>query len=145
MSLKEQIQADLKAAMKEKRELELQVLRMLNSAIHNLEISKQAELTDEDVQGVVKKEVKSRKESIDSFKQAGREESAQKEAEEMKILEKYLPEMMSEEEVTKLIEEEIANNPEANQGQIIGAVMQKVGSQADGGMVSQIVRDKLSS
>lgn len=144
MSLKENIQAELKEALKNRDEVKLQTLRLLNSAIHNEEISKGEDLNDADIQTIVKKEVKKRKEAIEGFRNAGRDESADKETAEMKILEEYLPEMMSEAEVTKIVDEEIANNPDADMGRVIGAVMKRVAGEADGGMVSKLVKEKLS-
>lgn len=144
MSLKENIQTELKEALKNREEIKLQTLRLLSSAIHNEEISKGSDLKDADIQTIVKKEVKKRKEAIEGFRNAGRDESADKEAAEMKILEEYLPEMMSEAEVAKIVDEEIANNPDADMGRIIGAVMKRVAGNADGAIVSKLVKEKLS-
>lgn len=143
MSIKENIQIATKEAMKNREELKLQTLRMLNSAIHNEEINKGGELDDTGVQNIVKKEVKKRKEAIVGFKEAGRTESVEKEEAEMRILEEYLPEMISEEELAKIVDEEITNHPEANAGQIIGMVMKRAEGRADGGMVNKIVKEKI--
>ena len=144
MDIKATVQAELVTAMKNKDDLKLQTLRLLSSAIHNEEIAKRAELSEADIHTVVKREVKKRKEAIESYTAGNRPEQAAKEASEMKILETYLPAMMSEEEVVKIVEAEIAAQPGAQAGQIIGAVMKKVGGQADGTAVAKLVNAKLS-
>lgn len=144
MSLKEIIQSDLRGALKSRDEIKLQTLRLLSSAVHNEEIAQGSEISDKDVQTIVKREVKKRQEAIESFRSAGRNEAASKETTEMNILKAYLPEMMSDEEITTLINEEITNNPDANAGQIIGAVIKRASGNADGKVVAQIVNQKLS-
>lgn len=146
MALKEQISQDLKDALKGKEEVAVSTLRLLIAAFNNMEIEKRVggEVTEDNYIEVVKKEAKKRKEAIEGFQNAGRVESVRREEAEMKILEAYLPEMMSEAEVTKLVEEEIASNPDANAGQIVGAVMRRAAGNVDGGVVSQIVQSKLS-
>lgn len=144
MDIKAQVQSELIAAMKNKDDLKLQTLRLLSNAIHNEEIAKQVELTEADIQAVIKREVKKRKEASEIYATAGRMETAEKETAEAKILEAYLPEGLSEEEVEKLVDAEISANPEAKAGQIIGAVVKKTGGQADGTIVSKLVNAKLS-
>lgn len=144
MDIKAQVQAELTAAMKDKDDLKLQTLRLLSHAIHNEEISKQAELSEADIHTVIKREVKKRKEAIESYTMGNRPEKAAQEAAELKILEVYLPAAMDEAEVAKLVEAEIAANPSGNVGQIIGAVMKKSGGQADGTVVAKLVNAKLS-
>jgi len=144
MDIKAQVQAELTAAMKARDDLKLQTLRLLSNALHNEEISKQTELTESDVQAVIKREVKKRKEAIESYALAGRTESADKESAELKILEAYLPTAMSEDEIVKIVDAEIAANPEAKVGQIIGAVIKQSGGQADGTVVAKLVNDKLN-
>jgi len=144
MDFANQLQLEITQALKDKQDLKLQTLRMLSSALHNEKIAKGEDLTDQDVQQIIKREVKKRKEAFESYKSAGREEAAQKEADEMKILETYLPEMMSDEDVEKIVEEEIGNNPDAKAGQLIGVVMKRVAGQADGGKVAELVNKKLA-
>ena len=93
---------------------------------------------------MIKIYTKKRKEAFVSFKAAGRYESAIKEEAELKILEAYLPEMMSEADIIKLVEKTIADHPEANTGQIISTVMKQAAGQADGSLVAQIVNKKIS-
>lgn len=148
--LKEQIRDELKQAMFAKEELRLSVIRMLLSAITYYEIDKGGagyEATDEDVLSVIGKQVKQRKDSIEQFEKAGRQELADKEKQEMVMLEKYLPAQMTEEEVRVLIDEAItqtgASSPQ-DLGKVMGYLSPKTKGKADGAMVSRIVREKLS-
>jgi len=145
MALKDQIQADLTAAMKAKEDLKLQTLRMLSAALHNEEIAKGAALDESATHAVIRREVKKRKEAAESFRNGGRPEQGDKEEAESKILEVYLPQMMDESAVEKIVDEEVAANPGAQTGQIIGAVMKRTAGQADGGVVSKLVNQKLKS
>lgn len=148
--LKDKIQEDMIAAMKAKEELKLSTIRMLKSAIQYYEIQKGGagyEATDEDVMEVIGKEVKKRRESIELYKQGNRPESAAQEEKELAILESYLPEQMSEEEIRTLVNEAIektgASSPQ-DMGKVMGALMPKVKGKADGTLVSTIVRESLS-
>jgi len=143
MSLKEQIQADLIAALKAKEDLKLQTLRMLSAALHNEEIAKGGELDEDATNAVIRREVKKRKEAAESFRAGGRPEQGDKEEAEGKILEMYLPQMMDETAVAKIVDEEVAANPGAQMGQIIGAVIKKTAGRADGSMISRLVNQKL--
>lgn len=142
------IQNDLKQAQLQRDELKVSVLRMLLSEIHNSEITKGIQLTDAETIAVIQKEVKKRKEAAAGFRQGKREEAAQKEEEEAKILEGFLPAQMSNEELTKVVEDsikEIGANNIADMGRVIGLVMSKVAGQAEGSRVSSLVREKLLS
>lgn len=143
MTLKEQISSDLKEAMKSRDDLKLQTLRMLSAALHNEEIAKGGELDEAATHAVIRREVKKRKEAAESFRAGGRAEQGDKEEAEGKILEIYLPQLMNEAEVLKIVEEEIAANPGAQLGQIIGAVMKRAAGQADGTAVARLVNQKL--
>lgn len=147
--LKQQLQEELKHAMLARDELQKSVLRMLLSAITYAEIQKGGagyEATDEDVMSVIDKQVKQRKDSIEQFEKAERQELADKEKEELALLEKYLPEQMDEEDVRALVKEAIqqtgASSP-AEMGKVMGALMPKVKGKADGGLVSSIVKEEL--
>ncbi len=149
--LKDKIQEDLKGAMKAKDAAKLSAIRMLKSAIQYYEIQKGGagyEATDEDVIDVIGKEIKKRKESIELYKQGGRDESAASEQKEVEVLEAYLPEQMSEDEVRSLVREAIeqtgASSPQ-DMGKVMGALMPKVKGKADGTLVSSLVRESLSS
>lgn len=145
--LKEQIEKDLIEAMKAKDETKLLVLRSLKSAIKNSEIQKQTELKDEDILSVIQGQIKSRKDSIALYKQGGREELAEKEQIEIDILNTYLPEQMSEEEVKKLVQkaiEETGANTMQDMGKVMGTLMGQVKGKADPSMVSSIVKAELT-
>ena len=153
MSLKEQINEDIKKAQKNKNELELLVLRGVNSAIHNKEIAKKPassadreELTDEEVVEVLMTEAKKRKEAIIEFEKGNRNDLSEKEQKELEILKKYLPEQMGEdqikEEAKKVIEEVGAVGPQ-DTGKVMAALMPKLKGKAEGGVVSKVVGELL--
>lgn len=148
--VKDQIQEDLKQAMLAKDEFKLSTLRMLKSALQYYEINKGGAgytATDEDVLDVVEKEVKKRRESIEMYKSGGRNELAEKEEKELQILQAYLPEQMSEDEIRKLVDEAVEATDAStmqDMGKVMGALMPKVKGKADGNLVSRLVREKLS-
>ncbi|MCB0419404.1 MAG: GatB/YqeY domain-containing protein [Bdellovibrionales bacterium] len=148
MSLKEQIQADVKSAMKERDSERLTALRSLQSSIKNKEIeSRPNEITDNDILDVIKKTAKKHKDSIDQFKAAGREDLVEKESFELSLIEKYLPAQMGEAEVKAIVVKAI-ETVGATSMKEMGAVMKEVMAQtqgaADNKLISQIVRDSLS-
>lgn len=142
----DQLKSELNVALKEKNETKVSTLRFLISALNNKFIELQRELTDEDVLGVIAKQVKERKESITAYSAAGRNELAQKEEAEMAILSTYLPQQLSADEVEKTVDEVIfetkASGP-ADFGKVMGAVMAKLKGQTDGNIVSELVKKKL--
>ena len=149
--LKDKIQDDLKNAMLSKDEEKLSTIRMLKSAIQYFEIQKGGAgytATDEDVIEVVGREIKKRKESVELYEKGGRQELADKELREVKILEYYLPEQLTDEEIKKLIDEAIRNTGASSiqdMGKVMGALSQQIKGKADGGLVSSLVREKLSA
>ncbi len=149
--LKQQLREELKQAMLSKDISKTGTLRLLLSALNYYEIQKGGanyEATDEDVIVVVQKEVKQRKDSIEQFEKANRQDLADKEKSELAILEKYLPEQMNEEEIKKLVSEVIERtgaSSMADIGKVMGTLMPKVKGKADGNLVNKIVREKLSS
>lgn len=144
--LKEQIDSDLKSAMVAKEELKLGTLRMLKARIKNEEIAKGKEFGDEEIQTVISSEVKRRKESVEQYTNGGRPELAQKEQDEISVLQKYLPEQMPEEEVRKIISESIAGQTfaPADFGKAMGLVMPKLKGKADGAVISKILKEELN-
>ena len=147
MKLTGQISSDLKEAQLARDEIKVSTLRLLLSEIHNTQIQKGADLLDEDVVSVVQKEAKKRKEAILGFRSGGREEQAKKEEAELAILESYLPKQLSNEVLTKIVEDsinEVGAKSLADMGKVMGMVMSKVKGQADGNTVSSIVKEKLS-
>lgn len=143
----EQINQELVAAMKAKDEVKTSTLRLVIAAAANKRIEVGHELNDEEFLDVIGKEAKKRKESIDAFGKAGRDDLVAKETQELEILSAYLPEQMSEEELAKIVDETIAQTEasgSADFGKVIGNVMGKVKGKADGNTVSKIVREKLA-
>ncbi|MFH1759365.1 MAG: GatB/YqeY domain-containing protein [Patescibacteria group bacterium] len=152
--LKEKINENLMVAMKSGDAFAVEVLRGLNAVLHNKEIEKRSkegedELTDEEVVEVLSREVKKRKEAVELYKQGNRPELAEKEEKEMVIIQKYLPEQMSEEEVEKVVNEQIKilrsaqNDGESSFGNVMKAVMAELKGKADGKVVSEIIKEKL--
>lgn len=148
MSMQKQIMDDVKNAMRAKEAVKLSTLRMLQSAIKNKEIEvRPNELSDKDVISVVKKLVKQRKEAAEQYENAGRPELAEKEIEESKFLEVYLPAQMGEEQVTAIVDEVIAAlgaSSMKEMGAVMKEVQAKTAGSADGKMISSIVKAKLS-
>ncbi len=147
---KQDLQSELKQAMLAKDSVKTSVLRMVISAIGYAEIQKGGagyEATDEDVMAVIQKEAKQHKDSIEQFKNAGRNELVEKEEVELKILEQYLPAQMDETEVRKLVVDAIAKSgatSAADMGKVMGVLMPQVKGKADGGLVSRVVREELA-
>ncbi len=150
MNLKEQIEKGLKTALLAGDKQTALVLRGLKSTILNVEIEKNAReqgLPDDQVIAVFAKEAKKRQESADMYTQGNSPDRAKAELEEKAIIEKYLPQQMGDDELAKIIEEVIASTGAAGpqaMGQVIGAVKAKVGGQADGGRIAQMVKAKLT-
>ncbi|ANQ54104.1 glutamyl-tRNA amidotransferase [Thermosipho sp. 1063] len=141
--LKEKLLNDLKTAMKEKDQIKLRVIRLLNSAIKNFEVEKRKEATDEEIGKIVLKEIKKRQESIEAYKNAGREDLAKEEEKELEILKIYAPKMLSEEEIKNIVQEIISSIEEKNFGKIMKETMAKLKGKADGALVSKVVKELL--
>ncbi len=147
---KEDLQNELKKSMLAKDELRTSVLRLLLSALNYYEIQKGGagyEATEEDVLSIIQQQVKQRKDSIEQFKAASRQELADKEQKELEILQKFLPEQMSEEEVKNVVQQtinELGASSIRDMGKVMGALNTKLKGKADMGMVSSIVKEKLS-
>ncbi|MEK7075431.1 MAG: GatB/YqeY domain-containing protein [Patescibacteria group bacterium] len=144
--LKEQIDADLKAAMIAKDQTTLDTLRMLRARIKNEEIAKGKDSTDEDIISILGSEVKKRKDSVTAYTQGNRLELAEKEQSEITVLQKYLPAQLSEQEVTQIITEALAGQTfQASEfGKAMALVMPKLKGKADGSLISKILKEKLS-
>ena len=144
----ERIQSDLTAAMKEKDELRLSVLRMVKSALKNKEIEKMRPLDDMESLQVLQTLVKQRRESVDQFTQGGRKDLADKEAKEILIIEEYLPAAPSDAEIHRAIEGAIVEagaDSLKQMGAVIKAARAKLeGKAVDGKVLSDRVRDRLS-
>jgi uncharacterized protein YqeY len=142
------MQADITAAMRSGEALRRDTLRMAESAIYNAEKRDRREYTDDEVAGVLAKEVKTRRESVEAFRKGGREELAAKEEAEIAILAAYLPEQLSDTEIAALVEEAIATTGAAgprDMGKVMGWLAPKTKGRADGRLVSQAVTASLAS
>jgi uncharacterized protein len=150
MNIQERIDSDLKEAMRARDTAKLGVLRMLKSALKYAAIAKsgaEAELSEAEAGQVIRKQVKQRQDSIESFEKGGRAELANKEKEELSILNAYLPQKMSADEVEKTVREAIAEvgaTSKAQMGAVMKAVQAKVAGRVDGKTLSQEVSRQLS-
>ncbi len=145
--LSENIDADLKDAMRAKDAVRLSTLRMLKSALEYHKIEKKREkIADADIVAVIKKQIKQRQDSIDGFEKGGRADLVEKEKAEMVILKGYLPEELSQaqiEEIVKTVIAEVGATTKADMGKVMKAVQTKTAGRADNRLVSQIVSSKL--
>src|SRR5216117_3273396 len=150
MSLQKRIDEDLKDAMRAKDAARLSVLRLLKAALKNATIEKvgaDGELDDADAIAVIRKQVKQRQDSIESFEKGGRPELAAKEKEELSILQSYLPQAMSADEISKVVQEtitEVGASSKAQMGAVMKALQAKVAGRADGKTLSAEVQQQLS-
>ncbi|MDE7315414.1 MAG: GatB/YqeY domain-containing protein [Mucispirillum sp.] len=146
MTLKEQILEDIKHYMKEKDNVALNAVRMLKSDVKNAEIAAIKELDDEGIVKVVASSIKKRKDSAEIYIKNGRQDLADKELTEIKVLEKYLPAQLDDEAVKAVINEVIASLDDSmkkNFGAVMKNVMAKVGSSAEGKRVSELIKGML--
>lgn len=150
-SIKDQIDADLKQAMLAGDKTLVTTLRGLKSAILNAEIAKNVRgsgLGEDEVTGLLSKEAKKRQESADLYKQGGGDDRAEAELAEKTAIEKYLPQQMTEAELSKLVEAAITETAAAgpqDMGRVIGAVKQKAGASADGALIARLAKEKLQN
>lgn len=147
MSLKEQITDDMKTAMRAKDSERLGTIRLLLAAMKQKEVDERIELDDAAVVAIVDKLVKQRKDSVTAFTQGGRTDLADKEASEIKVLEIYLPQRLSADEVmveVKAIVAELGASGPGDMGKVMGAVKAKLAGKADMGQVSAAVKAALS-
>lgn len=148
MEVREKLMADMKNAMREKDTIKLEAIRFLQAAIKNREIEMRPNpITSDEVMAVLKKMVKQRKESIDQYKAASRQDLVDKEAAELKIIESYLPAQMSKEQVEALVAEtitELKASSVKDMGPVMKAVIAKSQGTADNKLVSEIIKSKLT-
>ena len=145
MAVKDQIQADLKEAMKARDQVRLDTLRSVISAFNYRRIEAGSDLSDDDQLAVVQKLVKQRADAIAEFAKAGRAELVEKESREREILERYLPAQKSPDEVRAIVRQALAGLPEGgrNQGALMKVVMPQLKGVADGNLVRQIAGEEL--
>lgn len=146
MSLSKTLKRDLKEALKSRDSLKVSVFRMLLSSLHEKEIEKIRDLSEDEEIEILSAEAKKRREAIEAYRQGGREDLAEKEKRELRIIEGYLPERMSSEEledlVRKVVSEVGAASP-SDLGRVMGAVMSRVKGRAEGAEVRKMVEEVL--
>lgn len=146
--MKEKILNDLKNAMKNQNKDLLSVVRMVKGAIQMEEIKVKHELSDDEVIGIISREIKTRKESMKEFEKGGRTDLIEKTSKEVEILNKYMPKQMTEEEIDAVINDVFATvKPEkpSDMGKVMGAVTPLVKGKADMSLVSAKIKEKLSN
>jgi uncharacterized protein YqeY len=148
VSLLSRLNDDMKSAMKAKDKESLQVIRMIKSSIQNEQIKVGHDLTDDEELSVLSREMKQRRDSLREFEQAGRDDLAEKVKSEIAIVEKYMPEQLSEDEIRQIVQDAINQTGASSAkefGKVMGAVMPKVKGKADGNLVNAIVKELLQS
>lgn len=149
MSLKDTITADMKSALLGGRRFEGDVLRNIRAAILDAEVAagkRETGLSDDEIVAVLLREAKKRKESIAIYAENGRTDLAEAEQAELHVIQPYLPQMLTEQEVASLVDEvlqTISVQGPQDMGKVIGAVKQKAGAQADGALVAKVVKQRL--
>ena len=148
MTIAEQLTEDMKSSMKAQDADRTGVLRLLRGSLKNEEIKVGHGLSDDEALKVLQREAKQRRDSVEAYQAAGRTDLADREEAELKVIKCYLPEVMSDDELAKVVDEVVAETgaTDAKQmGAVIGAVLKRVGARADGAAVSKLVREKLAS
>ncbi|BAU27254.1 hypothetical protein DFP93_11355 [Aneurinibacillus soli] len=146
MRLVERLTDDMKQAMKSKDKLKLSVIRMVKSAIKNEEINHGKELSDDEVLTVLTRELKQRRDSLQEFEKAGRDDLAAASRDEIAVLMEYMPEQLGEEDIRKLVAEAIEQTSASSKkdmGKVMGVLMPKVKGRADGALVNKVVQELL--
>ena len=147
-SIKSLLEEAVKNSMRDRNKEKTSTLRMAISEIKKEEIDKKIELSDEEIIKILQRMIKQRKESISQFEQAGREELAEKENSEILILQDFLPEQMSDEEIKVYVDEAIiesgASTPQ-DMGKVMGALKSKLKGNVDMGIVSKLVKESLAN
>ena len=147
MSLKERIDQALKEAIRNKDEIAKNALRGVLTAIKNKEKELKKKLSEQDILKVLSSQVKQRRDSVEQFEKGGRDDLAQKEKAEIKILEQFLPRALDENELVRLVEQcikEVGAKTVKDIGKVMKAIMPKVAGRADGKRVNELVRSKLT-
>lgn len=147
MSLKDQLQSDVKDAMRQRDNVRRDTLRLVLSSLHNAEIDARGELDDDGVLGVLTKEAKQRRESIEEFRKGGREEKAADEEAELEVISSYLPEALSRDDIlaaAREVVEETGASGMKDIGKVMSPLMERLRGRADGREANEIVRELLS-
>ncbi|WP_165087698.1 GatB/YqeY domain-containing protein [Neisseria yangbaofengii] len=148
MSLKIQLTEDMKTAMKAKDQLSLSTIRLINAAVKQYEVDERVEADDEKVIAILTKMVKQRKDSAKIYAEAERHDLAQKEIDEIEVLNRYLPQMMSEEEIKTAVDTVITMTGAtgmADMGKVMGVLKTQLAGKADMGEVNKILKAALTA
>lgn len=148
MTLKEQLAEDLKSAMRSKDTVRKDVVTMIRSSIKQIEVDERKECSDDDVTGIIVKQVKQRKDSLEAFEQGQRQDLIEQTKAEITILETYLPTPLTEEELEDIVKEAVSATQAQtmkDMGRVMTRVMEQVKGKADGKTVNELVRRHLSS
>ncbi len=148
MALKDKLSADLKQAMRDRDENRLVALRLLRAGIVNEEVEKQHPLDDSEIQAVVARQVKQRRESIEAFRAGGREDLVKQEEAQLRVLMEYLPQQMSREEIEAAAREaisEVGAKGPGDLGAVMRVLMPRLKGRAEGSLVNQVVRELLGA
>ncbi|NRG43981.1 GatB/YqeY domain-containing protein [Bacillus sp. CRN 9] len=147
MSLLERLNEDMKQAMRNKEKEKLTVIRMIKASLQNESIKQGKDLTEDQELTVLSREVKQRKDSLHEFNKAGREDLVEKIRTELQYVELYMPEQLSEEEVSQIVQQtvqETGASSKADMGKVMSAVMPKLKGKADGSLINKLVQQHLS-
>ncbi|TLS50339.1 GatB/YqeY domain-containing protein [Paenibacillus antri] len=143
MNLSERLNEDMKALMKSGDKFALTVVRMIRSAVKNAEIDARRPLSDEEVMDILTREVKQRRDALQEFEKAGREDLADQAKAEIEVIQRYMPQPLTEAELTRIVEEtiqEVGASSKADMGKVMSALMPKVKGRADGKQVNAAVQ-----
>ncbi|NWF66205.1 MAG: GatB/YqeY domain-containing protein [Campylobacterales bacterium] len=146
-ALKERLQNDLKEAMKNKENFKRDVIRLMMSALKQVEVDERRELSDDDIQKILQKAVKQREDSFTQYKNASRDDLAQKESDEMEIIKSYLPQQLSDDELevrVKAIIESVGATTMKDIGKVMGVATKELSGSADGKRVNEMAKKLLS-
>ena len=147
MGLEERLVEEMKQAMKSNEKLRLSTIRMIRTSVKNKEIEVRKKLEDEEIQRVFQGMLRKSEESVEQFRAGGRMDLVEKETEEMEILKSFLPKSLSQEEILKVIDETIQQNQASSLkdlGKVMKSVMSKLAGKADGKLINQLVKERLS-
>ena len=148
MSLEERLVEEMKQAMKSNDKLRLSTIRMIRSGLKNKEIELRKKLEDEDIVKVIQVMVRKGEESVEQFQAGGRVDLVEKEKREIEILKSFLPQPLSQEEILKIIDQSIQETQASSSkdiGKVMKSVIPKIGGKADGKLINQLVKEKLSA
>ena len=146
MSLLEEIRKDMLTALKSGKKSKSQTLKMLVASIKNAQIESEKELSDKEIEKILRKETKKIDDSIEQYQKMGRDDLVKKEKQDLEIIEEYLPDLMSNDDIKKVVEkkiEQLGASDIRDMGKVMGAVMKDLEDKADGNTVKNIVQSML--